>query len=253
MSRPRSIVRLVFLGALVLALASCGGPGAGVFDRLESADELGLWRIVVLIALSTLISEDLACIAAGMLASEEVISLPWALVAPFLGIYLGDIGLYAIGRIGGIGLLRRVPFRWMISEQQVIQAEKLFEEYGGTIIFSSRLLPGSRLPIYAAAGVLNYPALRFSVFMFLAGALSCLVLVPLSMVLGEVIFDWLKTYEAYAVQIFVGAALAIWLAVKIVGILATRRSRLVFLVRLRRTYFRFSGRPKRGAWGRKLP
>jgi len=246
MIRPRSIARLAFLGVLVLCLAGCGGGGGSFFDRLEAADELRLWQIVTLIALSTLISEDLACIAAGMLASEEVISLPWALIAPFLGIYLGDMALYAIGRIGGIRLLRRAPFRWMINEQQVIQAEKLFEEYGGTIIFSSRLLPGSRLPVYAAAGVLEYPLLRFTVFMFLAGALSCIVLVPLSLLLGEVIFDWLKTYEAYAVQIFVGAALAIWLAVKIIGILATRRSRLVFLVRLRRVYLRISGKPKRG-------
>lgn len=245
MTRHRSILRLFFLGALVLCLAGCGGSGGSFFDRLEGADDLRLWQIVTLIALSTLISEDLACIAAGMLASEDIISLPWALVAPFLGIYLGDMALYAIGRLGGIGLLRRAPFRWMINEQQVIQAEKLFEEYGGTIIFSSRLLPGSRLPVYAAAGVLRYPFLRFTVFMFLASALSCIVLVPLSLLLGEVIFEWLETYEAYAVQIFVGAALAIWLAVKIVGIVATRRSRLVFLVRMRRAYFRLSGRSKR--------
>ncbi|MDF1658703.1 MAG: DedA family protein [Verrucomicrobiales bacterium] len=239
MSFPPKSIHALFLAGLCLTLTSCGSE-VSVFDRLSDAAELPLWQRVAAIALSTLISEDLACIAAGMLASEGAISFAWALIAAFLGIYIGDLLLYLIGRIGGLGLLKKPPFRWFIKEMQIVQAETLFQEHGAKLIFSSRLLPGSRLPVYAAAGVLNYPLWRFALFMALAGALSALVLVGLSNQLGEVVFDWLKIYESYAIPVFIAVVLVVYLTVKILEILATRRSRLTFLSRCRRIYFRLT-------------
>lgn len=242
---PRSTV--LFTVAAVLgagALVSCGtAPEASLVDRLADAEALPGWQKVVAIALATLVSEDLACIAAGLLASRGIISFGWALVASFLGIFLGDVLLFAIGRIGGIAMLRRAPFRWILKEDQIVRAEELFLENGAGLIFTSRILPGSRLPIYAAAGVLNYPFWRFSLYMFLAGALSAVILVGLSRRLGDVIFEWLELYETYALPVFLGVALAVYLGVKLFEILATRRSRLVFLARCRRIYQRL--RPPR--------
>ncbi len=207
--------------------------------KIESSSSLPLWQKVTAIALSTLISEDLACIAAGMLASKGAITFGWAIAASFLGIYIGDLALFVIGRIGGISLLRRLPFRWFIKEHQILQAENLFEEHGAKLIFSSRLLPGSRLPVYAAAGVLNYPFWRFALFMGIAGMLSAVILVYFSRKLGEVVFDWLRIYEAYAIPVFAVVLILVWGTVKLLEILATRRSRLEFLVRSRRSYQQF--------------
>lgn len=244
MPRLKKSFVLLLLGGLILTLTSCESGGS-VVDRFPDAANLPLWQRVTVIALSTLISEDLACIAAGMLASEGAISFPWALMAAFLGIYLGDLLLYLIGRIGGIGLLRKPPFRWFIKEAQILQAEILFREHGAKLIFSSRLLPGSRLPIYAAAGVLNYPLWRFALFMFLAGGLSAIILVTLSNQLGEVVFDWIQIYESYAIPVFIAVVFAVYFTVKILEILATKRSRLVFLSRCRKMYFRFSGKSRK--------
>jgi len=246
MPRSHSAGLFLCLASLsVIFLTGCGGDRAEVFGILEKAESLPLWQRIGAIAIATLISEDLACIAAGMLASEAVLSFGWAIAASFLGIYLGDLLLYFLGRIGGIALLRRVPFRWMIREDQILQAETLFREHGAKLIFSSRLLPGSRLPIYAAAGVLGYPLWRFALFMAIAGALSAVILVWISYRLGEVVFDWLKVYESYALPILIGAVALIWIGVKLFEILATRRSRLVFLARSRRLYFRLRGKPPR--------
>lgn len=244
MSLFQKSITALFLVGLCLSLTACGSE-VSVFDRLSDAAELPLWQRVSAIALSTLISEDLACIAAGMLASEGAISFAWALIAAFIGIYVGDMLLYLLGRIGGLGLLKKLPFRWFIKETQVIQAETLFREHGAKLIFSSRLLPGSRLPVYAAAGVLNYPLWRFALFMALAGALSAVVLVWLSNQLGEVVFDWLKIYESYAIPVFIAVVLVVYLTVKILEILATKRSRLVFLSRCRKIYYRFADKPRR--------
>jgi membrane protein DedA with SNARE-associated domain len=212
--------------------------------------ELPLWQILVAIFLFSLLSEDLACIGSGLLASEGVLTLGWAITGSFLAIYVGDIPLYLMGRIGGMTLLRRKPFRWFIREDQILQAESLFEQHGGKLIFSSRLLPGSRLPIYAAAGVLRYPFWRFALYMALAGGLSAVILTWGSMLLGEVVLKWLKVYETYVFPAFVTGAILIWLTVKTLEILATRRSRLTFLARCRKLYYRVRPRVRPQVGGR---
>ncbi|MBP6601852.1 MAG: DedA family protein [Verrucomicrobiales bacterium] len=242
------MIRRVSLFLLCLValttLTSCG-LSLDPITQLDRIAELPLWQKLVAIGLSSLISEDLACIAAGMLASEGVLTFGWALTGAFLGIYLGDIPLYLMGRIGGITLLRRRPFCWFIKEDNIRLAESLFREHGGKLIFSSRLLPGSRLPTYAAAGVLRYPFWKFALYMFLAGGLSAIVLVWGSMRLGEVVFQWLKIYESYVFPTFLIVVFLVWVTVKLLEILATKRSRLVFLARCRKIYYRFRKKPAR--------
>ena len=232
MHRRRLAIQAAAVTCAAALLAGCAG-----FDpmaRIEDVEALPLWKKMAALALSTLISEDLACIAGGLLASKGVISFGWALLAGFLGIYLGDVPLYLIGRLGGMGLLRRRPLRWFIRESQVIQAEELFSDHGGKLIFSSRLLPGSRVPVYVAAGVLRYPMWKFAVYMALAGGLSALLLTWASMRLGEAVFDWLRVYEAYFFPVAAVVALCVWIALKLIELLATRRSRLVLLSRTRK-------------------
>ncbi|MCB1206245.1 MAG: DedA family protein [Verrucomicrobiae bacterium] len=224
---------LLLAGLAPLFLAGCSDnlDPLGHLDRIVG---LPLWQKVVAIAVSSLISEDLACIAAGILASKGVLTLEWAILASFLGIYLGDIPLYLMGRLGGLTLLRRVPFRWFLKEQQILLAEDLFRDHGGKLILSSRLLPGSRLPVYAAAGVLNYPFWKFAIYMFVAATLSSVILTWISMRLGEVVFEWLEVYESYFLPVALSVIAIVWIVVKALEILATKRSRLVFLARWRK-------------------
>lgn len=235
---------LILAVGVSLMLTGCGSEDT-LMEKLDRVESLPLWQRVSAIAVGTLVSEDMACIAAGLLAAEGVIPFAWALIGSFLGILIGDIGLYIIGRIGGLGLLRRPPFRWIIKEHQILQAEHLFKEHGAKLIFSSRLLPGSRLPIYAAAGVLNYSPWRFCLFMALAGGLSAIILVWGSRMLGDVVFEWLRIYKAYAIPFVVAVLLLAWVGVKLFEILATKRSRLVFLSRTRKLWQRIRGIQKK--------
>jgi membrane protein DedA with SNARE-associated domain len=52
---------------------------------------------MLLLSAGTLVSEDLACITAGLLAALGKLALPQGIMACALGIWLGDLGLYGLG------------------------------------------------------------------------------------------------------------------------------------------------------------
>jgi len=231
----RNLLLLLVAVILPLVLTSCGTK-LSYEEQMAVFEELPPWQIATGLAFFTLISEDVATIMAGLVASEGIIPFWVAVFGAFCGIYIEDVLIYFLGKIGGIGLLRHRPFRWLIKENQIHQAERLFEEHGGKMIFTSRFLPGSRIPLYVAAGVLNYPWWRFCLYMFIAAAVWTPILAWIAMKLGDVLIGWLKIYERYALPIFIVALLLIWMTIKIFEILATRRSRLIFLARVRSIY-----------------
>ncbi|MCF6313401.1 MAG: DedA family protein [Verrucomicrobiales bacterium] len=206
------------------------------------AKHLPPWQVALAIALATLISEDVATIIAGILATSGQLSIPWAITGSLGGVLVGDFGLYALGYFGGMAILTRAPIRWWAKKEQIQQGSALLEQHGAKLIFSSRLIPGSRFPLYLSAGILRYPLLKYVIYMTIACTTSTFALLYLSMKLGSALLDYLKIYEKYALPVFITVALIIWLSVKLVEILATRRNRLRFLVRSRTWWRKLAGK-----------
>ncbi len=138
-----------------------------------------------LLAAATLVSEDLTCITAGLMASQGRISLLAATIACFLGIFIGDLGLLAAGRAFGRPLLRLPPFSWWVTEAQVDRASAWYTRNGPQVILMSRFMPGARLPLYVAAGILRTSAPRFALWFALAGLLWTPLLVGGAALVGE--------------------------------------------------------------------
>ena len=138
---------------------------------LPAAQGFSLALTLVLLALATLLSEDLACVAAGVLAARG--SLPFfpALVACYLGIIIGDQLLYLLGRSVGRAVVRVPPVSWWLSEERLDLAAHWFERHGLRVVLTSRFIPGSRFPTYVAAGVLRAGFVRFAGYLAVAGAL----------------------------------------------------------------------------------
>ena len=59
----------------------------------------------IALVVSTFVAEDLACLAAGALVARGDMSLATAIAACTLGIFLGDCGLWGVGRLGGAATL----------------------------------------------------------------------------------------------------------------------------------------------------
>lgn len=154
---------------------------------------------VLAIAVSSLISEDLAAIGAGLLAVNGIIPFWYAALGAIIGILFGDYSLYFAGRYLGKPILRKAPIRWFIKEESIERSEVWFEKKGPFILFLSRFIPGSRLPVYLTAGILGTGFWKFSLYFGLTVLIWTPMFVWLSMLAGQEILYLYETYDQYAI------------------------------------------------------
>jgi membrane protein DedA with SNARE-associated domain len=137
--------------------------------------------IALVLALTTLLLEDLAIAAGVALATQGLISWPLSVTAVGAGIALGDLGLYAMG-LGGT----RVPWlrRRCVGERSAWAREQLVRRLP-TAVLLARVIPGLRLATYTACGFVRVPLASFTAWVVLAVALWTSGLYALSAVLGQ--------------------------------------------------------------------
>lgn len=195
---------------------------------------VALYVVMLLICVSTLISEDLACIGAGVLVAHGLVAFPDAALAAFAGIFGGDILLYLAGRYIGRPALKRAPFRWFVREQAIQDSAEWFARRGAIVILTSRFVPGSRLPTYFTAGLLRQHFWKYLLFFFIAGAIWAPLLVWVASTLGEQALELLRSYKAYTLGGLAAVAMLFWLVVELLVPLSTFRGRRLLYGRWQR-------------------
>jgi membrane protein DedA with SNARE-associated domain/pimeloyl-ACP methyl ester carboxylesterase len=212
------------------------------FDPKNLPKFIGVTAIVVALALAaaTLVSEDLTCITAGIITAQGRVGFLFATFACFIGIFLGDLLLFLVGRWLGRPALRRAPIKWFIKAEDVARSSEWFSRQGAKVIFASRFLPGARLPTYFAAGALNTSFWRFTFYFILASAVWTPLLVGLAMVLGgELVESALFGGQSLFIKIVIAAVL-IFVLVRLVVRCSTAKGRRLLVSswqRLRRWEF----------------
>ena len=196
----------------------------GLRNRSPAADHI-----------ATFISEDLTCIATGVLIAQGKLGFWSGTAACLAGIYAGDLALFAAGRLLGRAALSSALFRKFVSPAKVDRASEWLAARGLVVIFLSRFTPGLRLPTYFVAGLLKTEFARFAVWFLAAAAIWTPLLVGLTTVLGE-------KSRLYA-NVFAVALFAAW---KLGPQLRARRRLVGFLKRK----FRWEFWP---AWAAYLP
>lgn len=154
-----------------------------------------LIAICAMLALATLVSEDLTCILAGALVAQGRLEFLPAAAACFVGIYIGDLLLFFAGRHLGSKALSRRPLRWFVSAERTERAAEWLERRGLAVIFFSRFTPGMRLPTYFASGALGANAKRFAAYFAIAAGVWTPALVWLASVLGTRILEGLEVVQ----------------------------------------------------------
>lgn len=136
--------------------------------------------MLILLAISTLLAEDLTCLAAGALVATGQVSFVAATLACLIGIVAGDLGLYGLGRFAGRRLLGWTFLRSRVTAEQLDRAGEWLSRRGAAVVFVSRFTPGMRLPVYVAAGALRTDALKFATLFTIASAIWTPLLVGLA-------------------------------------------------------------------------
>jgi membrane protein DedA with SNARE-associated domain len=118
--------------------------------------------LALFVFLFTFAYEDGATLLAVTLGAAGRLDPRLALVSAVLGIWGGDVGLYWIGATLGGRLEQSGWVRRLVSPEAYIRARSWFEHRGTLTIVLSRFIPGSRLPLYLAAGALKQSARLFA-------------------------------------------------------------------------------------------
>lgn len=202
--------------------------------RVERLMGLSLLIVLSLIALGTFISEDLACIGAGLMAAHGTITFAAATWSSFIGILVGDLLLFGAGRWLGRPALRRRPLKWFVKEGAIEESSTWFEAKGVWAIVLSRFIPGSRLPTYFAAGLLHTSLVKFLILFVVAGIVWAPLLVWLSMVVGGRLMAWLHAYKTLTVVSVVILLVVLWITVELIVPLFSYRGRRLLLSAWRR-------------------
>jgi membrane protein DedA with SNARE-associated domain len=121
------------------------------------------WTAFLAIVLASLILEDAAAVLAGMAAADGRVSVAVALGSLFVGIAIGDIALYALGRFAA----RHPAARRWVALDRVQEVRGWIDDKLIATVIATRFLPGARLPTYTACGFLGLSFPRFVVAVLL--------------------------------------------------------------------------------------
>lgn len=192
----------------------------------------GLILILVLLSCVTLVSEDLGCIGGGLLVAGGVIPMWIAFLTIYLGILIADTGIYWMGRQLGRPVIYKAPFRWFVSKKDIDRTSEMFKTNGFKIIFASRFLPGTRFPTYFTAGLLKTNFNMFLLYFIIAISIWAPLLLWVSIFTGQQMLVYLQIYQEYALHIFIGLVVGLYILFKLALPLATKKGRKELAVRI---------------------
>ena len=187
---------------------------AGWFSNLQTllgpATSPGVEFLAIVVG--TFILEDATTILCAMATADGRLPVALALGGLYAGIALGDIGLFALGRLAG-----QHPWARRFVAMERVQAVRAWMDHRLiTAVISTRFMPGARLPTYTACGFLGLSFSRFA-FAVVCGTLAWTTLLFVAALLaGGLIMRYLGTWRW-------PAGLALALLVLVVGHLLARR------------------------------
>jgi membrane protein DedA with SNARE-associated domain len=137
------------------------------------------------IVLATFILEDAATVLAAMEAAQGGVSAALALGALYVGIVLGDLGLYGLGRLAASvpWVARRLPAQRMAVVRAWLSGQVF------RVVLVSRFLPGLRLPTYTTCGFLGADLKAFTLAAIIATICWTSLLFGASLRIGQLLID----------------------------------------------------------------
>jgi membrane protein DedA with SNARE-associated domain len=162
------------------------------------------WAIAAAIVLATFVLEDVATVAAALLAADGMITPSLALTALITGIFVGDCLLY------GLGAAARTHARAkrFIGEERMAKGRAWLKRRYVPALIGARFMPGLRLPTYTSSGFLNLPFVPFALVAAAAGIIWTTLLFSVVFFFGVMTVEHLGAWRWSIAVVFAVIVLA---------------------------------------------
>ncbi|HLV68587.1 MAG TPA: DedA family protein [Polyangiaceae bacterium] len=157
------------------------------------------------VAVGTFLEGEIVLIAGGALAHRGLLSLPFVVLAAFLGSVAGDQLWFYVGKRAGRSFVTRRPR----LREHAHKAERRLARRGTAFVFGFRFLYGLRTVTPVVLGATGYPALRFLLLNTGGAALWSVLFGGLGFALGASLEALLR--RAVRVEELLAAALVVGL------------------------------------------
>jgi membrane-associated protein len=198
-----------------------------MIDWLRLAESLvtSPWLYAVLVAVSCLdsflplVPSEAVVIVAGVYAASGQTDIVLVIAATALGAFLGDLVPYAVGRLLGVRVLKRLPpgtkrraaHDWFTRE---------LDARGGFVLVTTRFIPVGRYLATLSTGLVGYPLGRYMLFVGFATA-TWSAYTALTGYLGGVVF---QENTLLAIAVGIGLAFVVTGVIEVVRHIRRRRS-----------------------------
>ena len=154
---------------------------------IQSASLISIFIGIILLSY---LLEDLAIITAASLSAQDVITPTMGLLAAFIGIASGDLGLYFLGRLSTRFRLLRYK---TLTNTHLRYLRKKLQSNPMLNLFIIRFIPGLRTVGFTLSGVFHIRISTFFISVMSATAVWTAIVFPSVFFLGS--SSWVKTSE----------------------------------------------------------
>jgi membrane protein DedA with SNARE-associated domain len=149
---------------------------------------LGLFALLIAAGMGAPFPEDLTLLTGGYLARQGIISLWPTLVVGYLGVVIGDLLIFRVGRRLKGRVYTHPRLGKLFTPKRRDWIEKHFSKHGVLTVVIGRHVAGLRVPTFLIAGTSGMPTWKF----FLADAFSSVLTVPAVTYFGYFLADNLE-------------------------------------------------------------
>jgi membrane protein DedA with SNARE-associated domain len=169
------------------------------------------WLQALALMLGTFILEDTTAIAAGLLAHNGTISMPVAILGTGVGIYIGDLALYVMGAAAARGAKGTGWIRKRLPEARLAQLKGWLDRGSWKAVFLTRVISGTRLPVYLGAGFVGAGFAGFALWTGVAVALWTPLVVGGTALVGGSLIAWLEQHLGRSWTTWIVAAIVVFI------------------------------------------
>jgi membrane protein DedA with SNARE-associated domain len=155
---------------------------AGFFEQIEAALSTDIWAVCAGLAIGPFVQEDTAIFTASSLSMLDETRIIPIYAAITFGLSLSNMWKYW----GGRAAHSHAWARRMAEKPQVARAARLVHNRLALSLIAARFIPGTRIPLYLAAGYFKADWWRFAFWVAVSSALNVAVFFVLFRAVGAV-------------------------------------------------------------------